>query len=49
MSANGWIQELAELAERYGQCLPNDLADMPTSELWGLYLFLSRKAQGEKQ
>ncbi len=48
MTPSDWLEELAALAERYGHSLPDDLEAMTTGELWGLYEFLRRKAEGER-
>lgn len=42
-----WLERLPWLAARFPECgLGADLAALSAADLWGLYLFLSRIADG---
>ena len=47
MRPPGWLERLAWLAARFPEFgIGSDLAALPAADLWGLYRFLSRIADG---
>jgi len=47
MRAEGWLAQLQSLAARFPQTgVGQDLAGMAMADLWGLYRFLLRMAEG---
>lgn len=47
MKPAAWLERLQCLAARFPElCLGSDLAALSVADLWGLYRFLSRMADG---